>query len=219
MAVVVFTSALVAFGVTTEAAIKCWTNKEGVRECGNTVPPEYAKQGHEELNKAGITVDHTTRAKTAEELAADEEAAAKAATEAAAERERAAKDRVLLDTFSSVDDMIFARDGRITSIGSQIKLAESQIEKLDKNLQEIISAAAEIERQGQKPSEKTESDIANVRQQIDRKRAFIEAKRLEQESVRKQFDTDIARFQELKGETAPASTNATSAEGDATASQ
>lgn len=24
------------------AAIKCWTNNEGVRECGNRVPPEYS---------------------------------------------------------------------------------------------------------------------------------------------------------------------------------
>jgi hypothetical protein len=31
------------FSLTADAAIKCWTNKEGVKECGDTVPPEYAQ--------------------------------------------------------------------------------------------------------------------------------------------------------------------------------
>ena len=35
------------------ARIKCWTNNEGVRECGNAVPPEYAQKGHKEVSKSG----------------------------------------------------------------------------------------------------------------------------------------------------------------------
>ena len=31
------------------AGIKCWTNDDGVRECGNTVPPKYAQKAHREL--------------------------------------------------------------------------------------------------------------------------------------------------------------------------
>ena len=28
-----------------QARMKCWTNNEGVKECGDTVPPEYTQQG------------------------------------------------------------------------------------------------------------------------------------------------------------------------------
>ena len=35
------------------AAIKCWTNHEGIRECGTAVPPEFVQQGHQELSKQG----------------------------------------------------------------------------------------------------------------------------------------------------------------------
>jgi len=45
------------------AGIKCWTNDDGVRECGNTVPPEYAQKSHRELTGEGITVSTTKRAK------------------------------------------------------------------------------------------------------------------------------------------------------------
>ena len=43
------------------AGIKCWTNKDGVRECGNAVPPEYAQQGHTVKDKQGLTRKTTTR--------------------------------------------------------------------------------------------------------------------------------------------------------------
>ena len=35
--------------------IKCWTNSEGVRECGNTIPPEYAQKSHEEVSEQGVS--------------------------------------------------------------------------------------------------------------------------------------------------------------------
>ena len=36
-----------------DARFKCWTNSDGVKECGQNVPPEYAQQGHEEVNSLG----------------------------------------------------------------------------------------------------------------------------------------------------------------------
>lgn len=182
-----------------QARIKCWTNKEGIRECGNVVPPEYAQQGHQEVSRRGIVVDETARAKTEEELEAERLAAEQAAADEKARKAQAAKDRVLLDTFSSVDDMEFARDGKIAAIESQIRLSENQIEKLEKNLNEIIQTAADQERRGVAPGDNTEADIANVRNQIQRKHEFIADKREEQDSVRAQFEADIGRFRALKG--------------------
>ena len=38
-------------------SIKCWVNKDGVRECGYTVPPEYSQQRIEIMNQRGIVVE------------------------------------------------------------------------------------------------------------------------------------------------------------------
>jgi hypothetical protein len=75
------------FASTANAGIKCWKNHEGVRECGNVVPPEFAQEGHEEKSKSGRTIGAQGRARSAEELAAEKsEQATKTAAEEAARR-------------------------------------------------------------------------------------------------------------------------------------
>ena len=115
------------------------------------------------------------------------------------EREQAAKDRVLLDTFSSDDDMLLARDGQITHLESQIKLTESHTDKLNNGLEELIQDAADHERRGNQPPEKLLGDTKSLRQQIHDNKVFVETKHQERGEFIKKFDIDIARFHKLKG--------------------
>lgn len=48
---------------------KCWTNNEGVKECGTYVPPEYSQKKIETRGKSGRIVEVEDRAKTEAELA------------------------------------------------------------------------------------------------------------------------------------------------------
>lgn len=182
-----------------QAAIKCWKNKEGVRECGNSVPPEYAQQGHETKDARGLTVGKTQRAKLIEELEAERAAAKDEHLAAIEAKKRADLDRVLLDTFASEDDLVLTRDGQIAHLDSQIRLTSSHIEKLEKTLDEMMEQAANFERRGESPSEDLVAEIASMRTQIDDNQAFITTKTQEQDEIRQRFDTDIARFKELKG--------------------
>ncbi len=191
--------------------IKCWHNKDGVRECGNVVPPEYAQQGSEIKDKQGVTVGATGRAKTIEELESERAAVKQKEMEAEAFKKRAAQDRVLLDTFATEDDMILTRDGQIAHLDSQIHLVQSHIEKLQKNLDQMIERAAESERRGEKPPADVVKNIENVRGQLVDNHKFIDTKRKEQELIRARFETDIARFRELKGIVAPAAAATTTA--------
>ncbi|MEQ8230687.1 MAG: hypothetical protein RLW61_13155 [Gammaproteobacteria bacterium] len=184
------------------AAIKCWTNHEGVRECGNAVPPEFAQKGHETLNKQGLTTRTKEAAKTLEELEAERTAAAARRAEARKAAEQKQADKVLLDTFASEDDLVLTRDGQIAHLDSQIRLVESHIEKLRSNLDQMIERAAEMERRGKKPSADMIKDIDNVRAQITENEAFIADKHAEQQAIRERFDADIERFRELKGSAA-----------------
>lgn len=67
--IIVFTLSGLTLSVPVQARIKCWTNNEGVKECGNKIPPEFAQKGHQELGKGGLVREKTERAKTDEELA------------------------------------------------------------------------------------------------------------------------------------------------------
>lgn len=180
------------------AKIKCWKNSEGVRECGNAVPPEYAQQGHETMNKRGLNVKKSDRAKTLEELEAERAAAKEAELAAKKAEEQAKLDRVLLDTFASEDDLVLTRDGQIAHLDSQIRLTQSHLDKLEANLNKMIERAAEVERRGETPSEEMVKNIESVRAQIKENEDFISTKKLEQTDIRERFDADIQRFRELK---------------------
>ncbi len=182
-----------------EAKIKCWTNNEGVRECGDAVPPEFAQQEYETKSAGGVTLDTADRAKTVEELEAERAAAEAAERAAVAAREEAARDKVLLYTFSSEDDMVLARDGQVAHLESQIKITQSHIDKLQKGLDELIQDAADHERRGAAPPEKLLADIDSLRTQIRENELFIETKHEEQHAIMEKFERDIARFRKLKG--------------------
>lgn len=195
----VLASALLLPAPAAEARIKCWTNDEGVRECGNVVPPEYAQQRVEEKNAAGITVGEEEEAKTLEDLEEERRLAAAAEEAERIRLRKEAEDRVLLDTFTSVDDLEMARDGQIANIDGQIKITESHISKLRANLDQQIAKAAAMERRGTEPGENITANIKRLRAQIIENEAFIDAKREEQDRIRSQYAIDIDRYKALKG--------------------
>jgi hypothetical protein len=197
--IIIFTLSSLVLSGTAHARMKCWTNSEGVKECGNAVPPEYAQQGHQELGKGGLVREETGRAKTDEELAEQ-----KRLDEIQAEKDKLAaeqkkKDEILLQTFSTVEDIERARDERLTQLEASIKLTEARTEKIQYDLDKRIQTAANAERAGKAPSEALLSDIESLKRQIKNNDAFIEGKRVEQEEIKKDHAKDIAHFKELKG--------------------
>ena len=196
--VVLFTTTLLLSGRAT-ASIKCWTNNEGIKECGNVVPPEYSQQGHEELSEQGVTVSKTERAKTAEELAADEEAKKQQAIREQMAKEQAAKDRVLLDTFTTEEDLILTRDGKLRAVDTRIVHAKQVTVGLERQREELEEQAANEERAGKSVSDELLADIESVKRQIEEHTAFIKNREQEKTDLRAQFDIDLERYRQLKG--------------------
>lgn len=197
----VFT-ALVIAGVSFsgQARIKCWTNKDGVRECGETVPPEYSQKEHQELNERGMVVKEKERAKTEEEL---EEEARQAFIEAEKQRleeEQAKQDRILLFTYSKVSDIELARDDQLAAIEANIKVTEKRNEKIREDLDKRTADAAAVERAGKEPNEALLKDIESLKRQIRNNEQYIENRREEMQEIEEEYAVKIKRFKELKGE-------------------
>ena len=181
-----------------QAKIKCWKNSDGIRECGNTVPPEYAQQGHDEISAAGIKIKHHERAQTEAELA---ETARLKAIEDEKKRlaeEQAMHDRVLLDTFASEDEIIMARDGKITSIKTEIRLTNRSMNKAEERLSQLRKQAANLERAGKPVTEKLSKDIQHTQAQITEYETFVNIKQLEKNTIHQQFETDVTRYRTLR---------------------
>ncbi|MGM0593623.1 MAG: hypothetical protein ACQETD_03710, partial [Pseudomonadota bacterium] len=139
----------VLFAGSSQARIKCWTNSEGVRECGNAIPPEYAQQESETINERGLTVERQERAKTKEELAEErrraEEEARRKAEEARRREEQARYDRVLLSTFLSEQEIIESRERKVGAIDATIEVTRITIDKLEADLEKEQKRAAGYE--------------------------------------------------------------------------
>lgn len=197
--------------LTSVAGIKCWTNRDGVRECGNMVPPEYAQQESETINDQGITTEVKERAPTKEELEErrrQQEAEAKRLEEqkrqqeleAQRRKEQAAYDRMLLSTFLTEKDVADSRDRKISAIDATIELTRATIDKLQGNLDEEKAHAASFERQGKPIPERNQKDIDSLQKQINDKTSYINSKEREKQEIIDKYEADLERFRELKAE-------------------
>lgn len=185
-----------------QARIKCWTNKDGVRECGDRIPPEYSQKKHEVVNRQGLVIEEEERAKTEEELAEEKRQAKIQAEKERLAAEKRREDEILLHTFSSVKDIETARDAKIAALESSIALAERRNEKIQEDLDSRVKQAAADERAGKEPSEELLRDIEDLQRQIKANNEFIEETRREQQEVREAYAEDIKRFNELKSASA-----------------
>jgi len=185
------------------AGIKCWTNNDGVRECGNVVPPEYAQKSHREITETGVTVSTTTRAKTEEELRAEREEAARTAqarAEAARKkRERETKDRVLLSTFTTEKELALAHKDQVAAIDLRIGHTEKILKQLENNLAQLRSQAATLERSGKAITPELKNKMERVQQQMQERYELIENRRLQKAELAAQYTQDLDRYRELKG--------------------
>jgi len=199
----VFCGAL-ALPLTSVAEIKCWTNREGVRECGNMVPPEYAQEETRTLNERGITTDIQERAKTPEELEAErvrlEEEKRRQAEEEQRRKEKESYDRVLLSTFLTEEDILRSRDRKLSAIDATIEITRITIDKLQEKQDKEKGRAANLERQGKPLPENTQQDIDSLQKQITDKENYIASKEREKQELIDKYAADLERFRELKAD-------------------
>ncbi len=183
------------------ARIKCWENSDGFRECGNSVPPEYSQQKTKQMNSQGVTTNESGRAKTNEELDEEDRLIEVEKEKQLVIQKQKESDLLLLNTFASADDIILAREGKLSALTAEISLRQAHIEKIQSNLDKILASAANMERRGEIPTEKILGDIRNVKSQVSENKRYILAKQQEQEQVKQNYDEDLIRYNKLRSQT------------------
>ncbi len=196
------------FTTSAQAKIVCWTNNEGIRECGNAVPPEYAQTETRTLNRRGMVTEVQERAKTPSEIAAEQarEAEEKRRLEEE-EKQREAKlryDRVLLSTYLTEEDIINSRNRKSNLFDASIEVTQVTINKLQEKLDEDQKQAEKLKKKGKEPTARLQQDITSLQQQIEEKKRFIKKKEQEKQELHQQYEAELTRFRELKGGTTKA---------------
>jgi hypothetical protein len=195
---------LLAWTPTTMAGkIKCWTNEEGVRECGAAVPPEYSQQRVEVINERGMVVEVKEAAKTKEQLAAEareaERLAKIKAEETRREEEKRLRDTILLNTFTTERDLKISYDDKVAAIRGIIDITNTGTRTLNENLKNAQKKAANYERAGEKPPQKVFEEMESLKRQIKDNDKYIARKQEEIKVLQQKYEADLKRFRELKG--------------------
>ena len=181
-----------------------WVDDQGRVHYSDTVPPDQAGQRRQIKTTEGATVGTVEPPPSREQLEA--EAARRQAEEQAearreaVERRRREHDRMLLMTFTSVEEMQTARDERLGAIESQIALVQSRIDKLQQRREQLRQEAASLERTGGGDPAEIYRELEQIERSIRQNRAAIEDKRDTQARIRLRFSQDIERFRELLAE-------------------
>jgi hypothetical protein len=177
-----------------------WVDENGEIQYGDRVPPRYATKERSVIDDQGRTVKVYEAAKSPEEKA---EAQALKKQQAEAKKlaeQQAVRDHSLLSTYSSEEDMLQARDGKMASVETLIQLTNSRLESMQKRLNELTNDAAEFERSGKKLPEGLVNQMKNIKEQIQHNEDYLKTKQVEKKEIANKFDEDIKRYRELKSD-------------------
>lgn len=180
------------------ASIKCWKNDKGIRECSFSVPPKYLGREIQIINNQGQVIKTIPADRTPEQKKQDAIKAKIAAEEKRLLDEQRRKDRILVNTFVSVEDIILSRDSKAIAIDSIIKITQSNRAKQQKILDRDTKRAGNYERKSLKVPKNILESIEASRAKIKEYDDFIESRKQEKVELYKKYDADIARFKELK---------------------
>jgi hypothetical protein len=174
-----------------------WVDAEGTVHYGDQVPPQHVKQEHSKLDARGRVLETRARALTPEERAREGELNKLRLEQKRLLEKQKARDRVLINTFRSEDDIVLARDGKLATYDAQIEITYTNIDRLKRRLINQQARAAEWERQGRKANKKLSTGIENTLQDIQSNYASILRRETAKNATARKYNTDLVRFREL----------------------
>jgi hypothetical protein len=179
-----------------------WTDNDGVRHYGDRVPPEFASTGHIVLNEQGIEIDRIDG-----ELTADQKAEKKRRAELLAEQRKVRdaavlRDKVLLSTYLSINEIEALRDRRIELVAGQIRVTQIYLDNLREKILKLEKEAQRFSPYSTNPNarpidEKLARELSNTLDSIMLYEQNLARSRREQDQLMAKFSADIDRFKEL----------------------
>jgi hypothetical protein len=173
-----------------------WVDEQGVTHYGDHIPPEFATQEQHVINSQGVETERVAAQGTPDQAAAEEQKRIDA-------QQKASRDKNLLNTYSSVAEIERLRDQRLALLSDQIKVTGQFLEILDGRLKKLRANSMYFKPYSNDPkaapmSDQFAEDLVRVGNDIRTQQENLREKRSEEANMSKQFESDIARFRELK---------------------
>lgn len=175
-----------------------WVDAQGLPHFSDSLTDDAIKYGYDVINDQGLVVSHVQKQLSpAERAAADRQAAQQAALRQA-EEQRTREDRQLLNAYPDEDSFKAAQQDALNSLDQQIKTTEVNLQSQEKALADLLTRAAEIERNNQPVPKFISDSIANQRNVVASQRAALARQQAERDATVQQQAQDMAHYKALK---------------------
>ena len=184
----------------TEAFFRC-KDREGQTHYSDSMPPECSGLDTEVLNENGMLLRLIEGEATRQKRLVREAEEAKIRKE---RDQRALRDRTLIETYLTVEDIERLRDQRLEQLDAQYRVTEQNITNLRDRQTRLQAQIARFKPYNEKPNapplpEPLATEIVNTVNGLRVYQESLSANRKEQQALTDQFESDIKRFKELKG--------------------
>jgi hypothetical protein len=198
IAILVASSSLTAEGLRAYR----WVDDAGVTHYGDRVPPEHAGTELSVLNEQGVKINTVEGTKTPEQLA--KEAREREVRAKQIEKRDAAllRDRVLLSTYLSVEEIEALRDRRMELVDGQMRIIQIYLDNLREKLLKLDKESQRFSPYSSDPNarpidEKLARELSDTLDSIMLYEKNLSKTRAEQNLLVSKFAADITRFQDL----------------------
>ena len=177
-----------------------YVDENGNPVFGDRVPPEAAERDKEVLNEHAIAVDTIRGRRTAEEIAAEAQAQKLEETRKIEDR----RNRALLATYLTVDEIVMHRDRRVELFRAQARVTAMFLKNLEERLTKLETEASRYQPYSNDPdaplvSPNLVEEIQLTRETIEHHEDSLRKFKEDEQAIIERFDRDIRRFEELKG--------------------
>jgi hypothetical protein len=189
-------AAALALAGPAQAATYKWVDDKGIVHYSDKVPPEALDKGNVELNKQGLQVKRNDPAPTAEQRRAKAAEEERQKTLAREQEVVDRRDRALVQSYASEDEIDLARSRALGTIESQLQSAQAYSVQLAKRRQELDETRKSY---GTKPVPAAiDRELEGIATELSKQDAFIAEKKRETVAVTSRYDADKQRWRELR---------------------
>jgi hypothetical protein len=175
-----------------------WTDEKGMVHYSDQMPADAVNKGAVVFDKQGRPLKKIEAAPTQEELRAREAEEERQKTTGRLTQERARKDQALLQSYTSEQEIDFARARAISTVDLQLKSAETYSADLRRRQQEIEKQKVALAGKPVPPA--LENELVSLNNELGRQDGLIAQKREEVAAINARYDNDKKRWQEINAD-------------------
>ena len=193
-------AAWLAFGTlsATAAGVYKWTDDQGIVHYSDQMPADAVNKGGTVFDKQGRQIKKIDATLTPAQVKAKEAEDERLRLLAKAQEDKSRRDLALMHSYTSEEEIDFARSRALLAIESQLKAAETYIADLTKRQQELRKDKLAY---GTKPVPATlDTELTGLDEELARQDKVLAQRRSEITAINAKYESDKLRWREIRAD-------------------